>query len=102
MYARAKVTPMTADFTNPKQMMTEGLHAFRMDEAHRKELLQSSPELYQACKAEDKRELEKAHGGWGKRVRDITGKIVNDTPEEATRILKFEKECAIVMPDRIL
>lgn len=93
MFGNALVRPMTHYFPTPTEMFADGMQAFRLDQAHRANLLRESPLMYRACKQEDQKEISAAYG-WGRMIRDTNGELVRDTPQEQLKIQTFEKQNA--------
>ncbi|CAN5691433.1 hypothetical protein BH10CYA1_BH10CYA1_04250 [soil metagenome] len=93
MFGNALVRPVTHYFPTPTEMFADGMQAFRLDQAHRANLLRESPLMYRACKQEDQKEISTVYG-WGRMVRDTNGELVRDTPEERLKIQAFEKQTA--------
>lgn len=94
MFGNALVRPVTHYFPTPTEMFADGMQAFRLDEAHRANLLRESPLMYRACMQEDQKEISAAYG-WGRMIRDTNGELVRDTPQERLKIQAFEKRNAM-------
>jgi hypothetical protein len=71
------ITPPTYYFTNPKEMMSEALTAFRFSADSRATLLQESPAIYGVVRSYDQQELDRLYGvdeqGQSKYVRSPDG-----------------------------
>lgn len=92
---RALVPPCTWYFVNPVEMFAEGGMKYRTNQATREELLTRSPALYEAVKAHDQEEVNKAYGveqgsGQAKYIRTPDGSLVKNTPENRQAIQDFE------------
>lgn len=91
MFGNALVRPVTHYFPTPTEMFADGMQGLRLDEAHRANLQRESPILYNTCKQQDQREINAVYG-WGRMVRDTSGELVRDTPQERLKIQAFEKQ----------
>src|SRR5262249_3084332 len=58
----AIVRPFTYHFMNPKEMLSEGLTAYRAGPETRAQLLQASPQLYEVVRQYDEKELARHFG----------------------------------------
>ena len=73
----AMVRPATRYFTNPAEVMAEGLMLYRLNEDTRAYLKAVSPELYDLVQTEDQQELDLAYGA-GIKVRLSNGTIADE------------------------
>ena len=71
------VRPATRYFTNPAEVMAEGLMLYRLNEDTRAYLKAVSPELYDLVQTEDQQELDLAYGA-GIKVRLSNGTIADE------------------------
>ncbi|HEY9717773.1 MAG TPA: hypothetical protein V6C69_09910 [Trichormus sp.] len=103
MVGRAKVKPASDDFNDPKTMLDSAMKQFHGDWVHRAQLRYSNPELYNACKFIDQRQIDEKFG-WGKVIRDFDDSLIPDTPKNQLYINKLEKSYAdglMATPDTI-
>lgn len=93
---RAKTRPMTYYFGNPREMHSEGLTAFRYNTETRRNLLNSSPDLYKNVSKYDHEEIAKFYGvdkhGRSNFLRLPSGEVKRRSPLTELMIKHFELE----------
>jgi hypothetical protein len=90
----AQVRPPTYYFGNPKEMLSEGLTAYRSGRETRAKLFREAPEVYAVAATYDEREIAHYYGrnpsGETTHVRTPEGYIVEREPATITSIREFE------------
>lgn len=94
MRDQALVHPASDYFTNPVEMNAEGLVHFRGGEQTRRELLNSSPLMYELMRGFDQQEIDRIYGknpdGSAKYMRAANGFVVENTPENRQALFVWE------------
>lgn len=79
----AQVKPFTYYFMNPREMLSEGLSAYRSGPEYRAKLAATSPQLYSSVAKYDQAEIDKFYGlTWSRSsayVRSPEGEVVPNT-----------------------
>lgn len=91
---RALVRPATYYFSNPKEMLSEGLTAYRAGRETRAKLFREAPEVYAVAAKYDEQEIAHYYGknsaGETTHVRTPEGYLVEREPATITSIRQFE------------
>jgi hypothetical protein len=90
MQNAALVRPSTKYFINPIEMYAEGLMSLRLGNDSRRQLLSSSPVLYELVKRQDQIEIDTAYGA-GQRLRSTDGSLVESSAANRHSLSEFEK-----------
>jgi hypothetical protein len=85
----AEFHPCTDYFLSPLEMFADSLMMYRLKPETRRRLKKQSPHLYEVVKDYDQTEINNTYGK-GRYVRSPEGVIVEDTPEAAAAIARFE------------
>jgi hypothetical protein len=94
MMLRANMRPSSDYFDSSEEVLAEGLTAYRVGGAERRNLLRHSPRLYEAVKGLDDLELKNAYGvgpdGEPNKVRLPSGRVVKNNDDAQRQIREFE------------
>ncbi|CAN5399280.1 hypothetical protein BH11CYA1_BH11CYA1_04250 [soil metagenome] len=95
MLAEAKVKPISWYYTDPSEMYAESISHFRLAASARANLNEASPELYQAVKQNDQKEIDLRYGsnadGSSKMTRLPNGSIAENSRSNQEVVRLFEE-----------